>query len=80
MQRRALAAHAALAMHSMDGLGNCILHPLASSCCPLPHAVKLTNVVAKWVEEGQFVAAATFQELLLQSSTGDWGKGLQVGC
>ncbi|KAL4436856.1 hypothetical protein ABPG75_003995 [Micractinium tetrahymenae] len=39
--------------------------------------VKLTNVVAKWVEEGQFVAAATFQELLLQTITDDWAKGLR---
>lgn len=39
--------------------------------------VKLTNVVAKWVEEGQFVAAATFQELLMQTSAGDWAQGLQ---
>jgi hypothetical protein len=36
-------------------------------------------VVAKWVQEGEFVAAATFQQLLMQTSLDEWQEGLQVG-
>jgi hypothetical protein len=30
------------------------------------------------VQEGEFVAAATFQQLLMQTSADDWQEGLQV--
>ncbi len=52
---------------------------VASLPCPLAlPAVQLSNVVLKWVQEGEFVAAATFQQLLLQTSTDDWREGRKV--
>jgi hypothetical protein len=52
-------------------------HLLSSSA---PAAVKLTNVVAKWLHEGECVAAVTLQQLLLETSEDDWRDGVQVAC
>ena len=50
----------------------------APASCPCRPAVQLTNVVAKWVQDGEFVATATLQQLLLQTSTDAWRQGLAV--
>lgn len=34
-------------------------------------------MVLKWVQDGEFVAAATMQQLLVQTSAEDWGQGLR---
>ena len=40
--------------------------------------VQVRNIVCKWVQEGQFVASTTCQQLLLETSVADWQQALQV--